>query len=111
MHSAPVALLLTLPAPSQLPERKAVVRPGKVDFVYASVRTSIGDSMALLLLCSSLIATSGMVSRFLLLFKLLRVAIADSRSWLPLHTAIARRAHSPDAMKLRASGMPASRQH
>ena len=55
MHSAPVALLLTLPVPSQLPGRKAVVGPDKADFVYASVRTSNGDSIVMLLLCSPLL--------------------------------------------------------
>ena len=102
---------IDLPIPPLPPGRRTMMGRDKADFVYASVRTSVGDSMAILLLCSPLIATSGMTGRFLLFLKLLRFAIADSIPLLPLHTAVARRAHSPDAMKLRASGMPANRQH
>ena len=87
------------------------MRRDKADFVYASVRTPIGDSMAMLLLCSPLSGTAGMLGCLLLFFKLLYIAMSGSISLLPLHTAITRRAHSPDAMKFRASGMPANCQH
>ena len=115
MHSAPVALPLTLSVPSASPCRSVDDETRRSQrLCYASVRTSNSIAMLLLFVVDRpCVQPQAMLSS--LSFSFVQVVCSSHFSFflllLPLHTATTRRAHSPDAMKLRASGMPAMCQY